>query len=502
MPVSLALRHQRTETNGPRRAGGLGPGLRRMIERSTRKLGVLCMIIGRPYRAAVALSGGSSGEGAGPRMPAKHRRTRILGDDLYRWTMIFTGLSVAIFILAVKSTALHSGTAGRFFFVYSVLVTSFELSRLVAASFHSTTSRACYELASSQVYEPEVSFVIPCMNEEDAISISVVNAFAAEYPAEKLEVIVIDDGSTDETPASLVRLQERYPLLQVITFEHNQGKRHAMSAGFRRARGEIVVQLDSDSYIEPTSLHELVAPFANPRIGAVCAHADPANADTNLLTKMQAAYYFLSFRILKAAESTFLAVFCCSGCSSAYRRSIVVPILDVWLDETFLGKPVTWGDDRSLTNRVLAAGYRTIYTDRAQAYTICPERLRQLLKQQVRWKKGWFVNSIFATRYVVRQYPLVAVTYFLPLIVLTLATPLMAVRGLVLLPLISHKLPIFYLVGVLGIALLVSIYYRAVERENRYWPYVFLWSLLNLVVLSFVLFFALLTIQNRRWGTR
>lgn len=424
------------------------------------------------------------------------------GDSVYRWGMTFLAITVALFIIAVKSSALHSGAAGRLFFVYSILVTSFELSRLVAASFHRRTSHACYELADATGYEPRVTFVIPCMNEERAIAVSVTRSFAADYPEDKLDVIVVNDGSTDSTAAVLEQLQEDYPQLQVVTFERNRGKRQAMAAGFRLAQSEIIVQLDSDSFIEPSTVRELIAPFANPRIGAVCAHADPANADVNLLTRMQAAYYFLSFRILKAAESTFFAVFCCSGCSSAYRRSVVMPILDAWLGERFLGKPVTWGDDRALTNRVLRGGYRTIYTDRAHAYTICPDRFRQLLKQQIRWKKGWFVNSLFATRFVFRQYPLVAFTYFLPLILLTLVTPFMAVRGLVWMPIMAHTVPVFYLVGVLGVALLIAIYYRTVERSNRYWPYVFLWSALNLVVLSFVLFFAIFTLQNRSWGTR
>jgi hyaluronan synthase len=423
-------------------------------------------------------------------------------DRAYRWVMTFLGLLVALFILAIKSSALHGGTTGRVFLVYSVLVTSFELSRLVAASFHLRTSDACYELARTQAYEPTVTFVIPCKNEEEAISISVLNSLASHYPEEKLEVIVVDDGSDDWTPEVLASLKRANPKLQVITFPQNLGKRHAMAEGFRRARGEIIVQLDSDSYIEPASLRALVAPFANEEIGAVCAHADPANADKNVLTRMQAAYYFLSFRILKAAESTFLAVFCCSGCSSAYRRDIVLPVLDDWLGETFLGKPVTWGDDRALTNWVLRRGYRTIYTDRARAYTICPERLPQLLKQQVRWKKGWFVNSVFAAPFVLRRYPFIGLTYFLPLMLLTVMTPFMAVRGLVWMPIATHRIPTFYLVGVFGIALMISIYYRRVERSNRYWPYVFLWSTLNLVILSFVLFYALATLQNRAWGTR
>ncbi|HKI93450.1 MAG TPA: glycosyltransferase [Gaiellaceae bacterium] len=430
------------------------------------------------------------------------RRSATYEDRIYRSSMTFLGIFIALFILAVKSSALHGGTTGHLFLVYSVLVTSFELSRLVAASFHVRTSNACYELAETEPYEPTVTFVIPCMNEEEAIAISVVNSLAAEYPEDKVEVIVVDDGSTDATPAVLADLRRRNPRLQVITFPHNLGKRHAMAEGFRHARGEIIVQLDSDSYIEPAGLRALVTPFANEQIGAVCAHADPANADVNFLTRMQAAYYFLSFRILKAAESTFLAVFCCSGCSSAYRKQVVMPALDNWLGETFLGKPVTWGDDRALTNWVLRSGFRTIYTHRAKAYTICPDNLRQLLKQQARWKKGWLVNSIFATPFVVRRYPFVAATYFLPLIVLTLLTPFMAVRGLVWLPLVEHRLPVFYLVGVFGIALMVAIYYRRVERANRYWPYVFLWSALNVFVLSFVLFYAIATLQNRAWGTR
>jgi hyaluronan synthase len=420
----------------------------------------------------------------------------------YRFGMTVLGAFVVLFILAMKSTALHAGGAGVLFLVYSVLVTSFELSRLVAATLHTQSSDACYKLAAVERHEPTVTFLIPCMNEERAIEVSVANSFAADYPKEKLEVIVVDDGSTDGTPAVLRELQDRYRGLQVITFERNRGKRHAMAEGFRRARGEIVIQLDSDSYIDPRTLSALIAPFASREIGAVCANADPANADANLLTRMQAAYYFMSFRILKAAESTFLAVFCCSGCSSAYRRSVVLPILDAWLDERFLGKPVTWGDDRALTNRVLRAGFRTMYTRRAQAYTICPEGLRQLLKQQVRWKKGWFVNSIFAAPFVIRRHPFIAFTYFLPLVALTLLTPLMAVRALVWMPVADHSLPLYYLIGVFGTALVIVIYYRTVERQNRYWPYVFLWSALNIVVLSFVLIFALATLQNRAWGTR
>jgi hyaluronan synthase len=332
---------------------------------------------------------------------------------------------------------------------------------------------------------------------------TITKCFEAQYPKEKLEVIVINDGSTDNTREVLFNLKEtKFPELIIIDFKKNQGKRHGMAAGFERAQGEIIIQLDSDSYIVPETFREIIAPFQNPAVGAVCAHADPENADKNFLTKMQAAYYFLSFRILKAAESSFFTVFCCSGCSSAYRKSVVAPIMDIWLNEKFLGLPVTWGDDRALTNWVLKRGYKTMYTDLSTAYTICPETLKGLFKQQVRWKKGWFVNSINASKFIWKKEPFVAFTYFFPLIFVTLSTPFMAAKALVYNPIVKGIAPTYYIFGVFLVALLVTTFYRAVSRDNKYWKYVMAWSALNMVFLSFILFYALLSIQNRKWGTR
>lgn len=358
------------------------------------------------------------------------------------------------------------------------------------------------EYDKSEKYEPQITFVIPCKNEEKSIAKTVTKCFEIDYPKKKLEVIVINDGSTDNTLNILKDLHEKFSNLVIVNWKVNQGKRHGMARGFRLAKGEIVVQLDSDSYVDPKTFSNFVAPFRNPDIGAVCAHADPENSDENWLTKMQAAYYFMSFRILKAAESTFLSVFCCSGCSSAYRKSIILPILDKWLDEKFLGLPVTWGDDRALTNWVLKLGHKTIYSNKAHAYTVCPNNLKTFLKQQIRWKKGWFVNSIFAVGFILKKQPFVSITYFYPLIVVTLVTPFMATRALIYNPLFRNITPLFYIFGIFLVACVITLYYRHVARENKYWPYIFVWSAVNMLVLSFILFYAIATIQNRKWGTR
>jgi hyaluronan synthase len=421
----------------------------------------------------------------------------------FRMLLFIAGAIVLFLIILVKSRTASDFATSPILVVYTIFITTFQLSRVASAMmYRSTVQNRLPGAAQTEHYEPTVTFVIPCKNEEASIDMTIDQCFAADWPKEKLEVIVINDGSTDGTIHVLRRMQKKYPALVVVDWKVNRGKRHGMAEGFKRATGEIIVQLDSDSFIKPETFRELIEPFKNPRIGAVCAHADPMNADKNVLTKMQAAYYFMSFRILKAAESTFFAVFCCSGCSSAYRKDIVLPIMDEWLEERFLGKPVTWGDDRALTNWVIKLGYKTMYTDRAQAYTIVPETFRQLLTQQARWKKGWFVNSLNASKFIAKQQPFVAFTYFFPLIFLTLSTPFLATKALLFNPLFAGIAPWFYIVGIFLIACIITLYYRYVARENKYWPYIFLWSAINTIVLSFILYYALATIQNRKWGTR
>ncbi len=285
-----------------------------------------------------------------PKLPAvrkAHEGFGIKGNSLgfVLWMLCIAG-AIVLGIVSVKSKVSRVAGIDPLLLSYTLFVTAFQISRLLNAFLYRYSYRQALATADTRrdsPFEPTISFVIPCKNEEGAIENTVRKCFNAEYPAHKLEVIVINDGSTDRTGEILDSIIGEFPTLTVIHWNINRGKRHGMAEGFRRAKGEIVIQLDSDSFIEPSRVRDLILPFENSEIGAVCAHADPLNADYNWLTKMQAAYYFMSFRILKAAESAYGMVFCCSGCSSAYRRSIILPILDVWLKETFLGLPVTLG---------------------------------------------------------------------------------------------------------------------------------------------------------------
>lgn len=351
-------------------------------------------------------------------------------------------------------------------------------------------------------YYPAVTFIIPCKNEQKVIADNVRICFSADYPKEKMEVIVINDGSTDQTGAELAKLKNEFDKLTVIEFKKNMGKRAAMVAGFKAAKGEIVIQLDSDSHIDGQTLRHLIEPFKNESIGAVCAHAEPANAGKNLLTKMQAAYYLISFRVLKAMESTFMTVFCCSGCSSAYRKSAVMPILEAWQAEMFLGKPVTWGEDRSLTSWILKQKYKTIYSDRARAFTIVPEDIGTLLKQQIRWKKSWIINAFFTAKFIGRTNPFITFFYFLPLLVVSFMTPFMTVRALLIAPLIKGIAPVYYVTGIFLLTLESIIYVIYASSRGKYAWYFFGWMILNMALFSYVILYSAIRLQDRGWGTR
>ena len=414
-------------------------------------------------------------------------------------TIGFTLLGALIFVRSQTIPDIH---AHPFLFIYSMLVFSFLIGRIIASFFYRHSLKTLLNVPGVHAYQPMITFVVPCKNEEAVIAHTLETCLASEYPKDKLEVIAINDGSTDNTGAIMDKLARKYKELTVIHFKINKGKREGMAEGFRRAKGEIIIQLDSDSYIEPHTVRHMIEPFANPHIAAVCGHADVANANENFITKMQSAYYYISFRIMKAAESVFFMVFCCSGCSSAYRKSAVMPILDAWLKESFLGQPVTYGDDRSLTTWVLKEGWQTVYTDRVRAHTIAPSTMNQLFKQQLRWKKSWIINGLFTSWFLLKNDRMTAFLYFIPMLIISFVTPFVGLWNVYLLPIIFGRTSMYYLAGIVLMGLMLVLYYRILKNNSKHWFYLLLWQFFNTFFLSYIILYAVVKINDRGWGTR
>jgi hyaluronan synthase len=211
--------------------------------------------------------------------------------------------------------------------------------------------------------------------------------------------------------------------------------------------------------------------------------------------------YFVAFRVIKASESVFGAVTCCSGCFSAYRRAAILPWLEWWESQRFLGKRSTFGDDRSLTNCVLR-GWLVRYQSRAVSRTIVPDRTWKFLRQQMRWKRSWTRESLISASFMWRKHPLAAVSTYCA-IALTLLAPVVVAYSLVWRPIQLGEAPITYLLGIYIVALLYGLYYELrTQRHDRLWMFGILFVFFNLTVLVWQTYAAILTARTTSWGTR
>jgi hyaluronan synthase len=402
---------------------------------------------------------------------------------------------LVVAVMAYKVAFIGLMFSNVFFGIYSVCVASYILSRFLFSLF--------YRSKPDAGLEPAIAIVMPSFNEQEAIGDSLRSLLALEYPPEKLELIAVNDGSTDATLAEMQHVATQSDgRVRVIDFPENRGKRAAMAAGIRASVAEVIVFVDSDSVVEPGALRKLVQPLADPRVGAVCGHANVLNLRESWLTRMQAVRYFVAFRVVKAAESVFNAVTCCSGCFSAYRREAILPRMQWWENQRFLGVESTFGDDRSLTNCVLR-DWRIVYEKRAVSHTIVPAKFRAFVTQQTRWKRSWTRESLLVARFIWRKHPVAAVFTYLS-IVLPLIAPVAAIHAIVWGPL-SHggTLPLVYLAGIYSLAMVYSLYYVLFQDEySLVWIYGVLFVFFYLGIMLWQTYYAIATCRTAAWGTR
>ena len=416
-----------------------------------------------------------------------------LARGFLKTVVVSYALLILGFVWMTKDLTFATLTKDPIFASYSIAVVLYVLGRFVLALF--------YRSVPDSGHRPTVSIIIPAFNEEDGILGTIESCLAVHYPRRLLEVIAVDDGSTDATWERMLEAKARWPQLAVITLGRNYGKRAAMAEGIRRAGGQILCFVDSDSYLDSDAVNAIVQPFADRRVGAVVGHADVRNHSVNWITKMQQVRYFSAFRVTKGAESLLSGtVTCASGCCAAYRRSVVMPLLKDWEFQTFLGRPATFGDDRALTNRILAT-HRVVYQASARAETVAPDSLRVFFRQQLRWKKSWLRESLQVLRYFWRKNPVAAVFTYA-----SIAFPFMA--PWVVLHAVAGRLVggapgglWFYIIGTYSMALLYSLFY-AFKRHDGLWFHGMTFVALYMCVLVFQTYWGILTMRDTRWGTR
>ena len=359
-------------------------------------------------------------------------------------------------------------------------------------------------------FTPSVTIVIPCFNEEKWIQRTILSCLDQAYPVDKLKVYVVDDCSSDQSVAKIHELLDRlndkegdrYKVndrVKLFVQEKNAGKRAALVRGVEQTDTDLVMFVDSDSFLEPDAVRNLVQPFQDPKMGGCAGRCDVANTYTNALTEMQSVRYYIAFRIMKAAEGVFDAVTCLSGPLSCYRRDLVMKYKDRWINQRFLGHKATFGDDRAMTNFILDH-HRCGYQDTAVCSTIVPRKHRVFLKQQMRWKRSWLRESLMAGRFMWRKEPYAAVNFYIGLIVPIMA-PVVVVYNLLYVPLTQHIFPRTFLVGLLLMSLMMS-FAQLFLRKSTTWTFGFLFCIYYELVLLWQMPIAWVTFWKSTWGTR
>jgi len=413
-------------------------------------------------------------------------------DRYYRWLVAILGVIVTAFLYWPGVVSLRWFWYEPVLQVYTLFFGTFILARFLLSFL--------YREPADTGHMPTVTIVIPAMNEEKRIAETVQHSFEARYPVDKLQVIVVDDGSTDHTWDKLQELQKQYPKLKAYRFKENQGKHHAMALGSREASGNILVFVDSDSLVHPEAIYKIVQPFADRSVGAVAGQIQVAPpAQGKLISRMEAIHYFISHRITKATESLFGAVTCCPGALSAYRKDLLVNVIPVWLKQTFMGGKIMLGDDRSLTNCILRT-HRVVYHHGAVCRTYVPDTWTKWFRQQLRWKKSWLQETLVASRIMISKHPIMVLMYYTE-VLLTLASPLIMTYMVCYLPLVSSISALPYLYNLILLYTALGLYFRYHTR-NPYWYYGFLLVPLYVTILSWQNYYAMLTIHKNKWSTR
>jgi hyaluronan synthase len=445
---------------------------------------------------------GPAARGAAPPAGGARRAGTPLGGARGMFRLVFRVLLAGYAVVAVAAALWLKGDVLRALLdepviaAYGIAVTVYLLSRFVLSAIY----RPAPPLRPDEP-RPRVAVVVPALNEENSIEATLLAALSLRWPRELLRVVVVDDGSSDGTWDRVAGVRARHPSLVAVRFPANRGKRAAMIAGLEAAGGtDVAVFVDSDTRVAPDALEHLLAPLVrDPRVAAVCGHAEVANGRRGLLARMQEVRYFAAFRVFKAAESLFGMVTCASGCLSAYRWSHLAQVLPAWSAQRFLGRPATIGDDRALTTSLLRR-WRVVYQSTAMCRTQVPGTLGRFLRQQLRWKKSWTRESVRLAAFAWRRNPLASSAAYLS-ILFQLAGPAVALYALAWRPAVEGRDPWVYLLGLYAMALLYALWYGILRASPRWWAGI-AFPVLYLAVLLWQTWWAILTCRRTAWGTR
>ena len=228
------------------------------------------------------------------------------------------------------------------------------------------------------LFEPPVTIIVPAYNEGAVIESAIKSLLALDYPA--YEILVVDDGSSDDTYARAAAMEGRYAdvVLRVVS-KSNNGKASALNTGISLAKHPFVLCMDGDSRLTRDTLKAALRHFRDPHVGAVAGNVKVVNRN-NTWTRLQALEYIEGLNMARRAQAFVRTVNIIPGPIGIFRREVLQQLGGYEID--------TYAEDADLTLKILTAGWQIKYEERAVAYTEAPEHLLDLLKQRYRWTRG------------------------------------------------------------------------------------------------------------------
>src|SRR5262249_34241770 len=226
-------------------------------------------------------------------------------------------------------------------------------------------------------YSPTVAVIVPAYNEERVINQTISSLLASDHPP-NFEIVVVDDGSADNTYQRVKEAFGDEPRVRLYT-KPNSGKADALNFGVAHTSAEIVIALDADTIFARDTISKLVRHFSNPRVGAVAGNAKVGNR-INLLTRWQALEYITSQNLDRRAFDVLNCVTVVSGAVGAWRRELV--------EEAGGFSSITLAEDAELTMAIRKLGHQIEYEDEAIALTEAPDTVRGFIRQRYRWMYG------------------------------------------------------------------------------------------------------------------
>ena len=225
---------------------------------------------------------------------------------------------------------------------------------------------------------PFFSVLIPCHNEEGQINDTVVQLLELDYP--KYEIVIIDDGSTDNTASILHDLSKTHERVRAVYLKENQGKAAALNVGCLIARADLILTIDADAFLDPKALKWMAWHFVTfPRVGAVSGNPRVLNR-TTLLAKIQTGEYSTIIGLIKRTQRVLGKLLTVSGVIAAFHRQALVSVGLLDTDMVTEDIDITW----KLQKRF----WDVRYEPRSICWILVPETLKGLWRQRLRWSQG------------------------------------------------------------------------------------------------------------------